>query len=298
MDSATIYTPEQEEQMVQDAFREVLDGYLASNHRKKVEIIERAFKFAKEAHKGIRRRSGEPYILHPIAVAKIASQEIGLGSTSICAALLHDVVEDTDYTVEDIERHFGAKIAQLVGGLTKISGGIFGDRASAQAENFRKLLLTMSDDIRVVLIKMADRLHNMRTLEFMKPEKQKEKARETMDIYAPIAHRLGISKIKVELDDLSLKYLKPEVYYDLAEKISLNKEARKAFVNDIVEEVRHHMADAEIASTVDGRVKHFFSIYKKMVKQDKTLDQIYDMFAVRIIVDSVKDCYGALGGDP
>ena len=166
------YTPEEEERMIEEAYQDVLEGYLKSNHRKKVEIIERAYKFAKEAHKGVRRRSGEPYILHPIAVAKIASQEIGLGSTSICAALLHDVVEDTDYTVEDIEQHFGKKIAQIVAGLTKISGGIFGDKASAQAENFRKLLLTMSEDIRVVLLKMADRLHNMRTLGSMAPNKQ------------------------------------------------------------------------------------------------------------------------------
>ena len=181
-----------EEQLIEDKFQELLNGYLNSNHRKKVEIIERAFKFAKEAHKGIRRRSGEPYILHPIAVARIVSQEIGLGSTSICAALLHDVVEDTEYTVEDIENHFGKKIASIVDGLTKISGGIFGDQASAQAENFRRLLLTMSEDIRVILIKMADRLHNMRTLGSMLPSKQYKIAGETLYIYAPLAHRLGL----------------------------------------------------------------------------------------------------------
>ena len=192
--------------MINKAFQKLLDGYLASNHRKKVEIIERAFKFAKEAHKGIRRRSGEPYILHPIAVARIVSQEIGLGSTSICSALLHDVVEDTDYTVEDIESQFGKKIAQIVEGLTKISGGIFGDRASAQAENFRKLLLTMNNDIRVILIKMADRLHNMRTLGSMLPSKQYKIAGETLYIYAPLAHRLGLFAIKTELEDLSFKY--------------------------------------------------------------------------------------------
>ena len=193
------FTPEEEERMINKAFQEMLDGYLASNHRKKVEIIERAFKFAKDAHKGIRRRSGEPYILHPIAVARIVSQEIGLGSTSICSALLHDVVEDTDYTVEDIESQFGKKIAQIVGGLTKISGGIFGDRASAQAENFRKLLLTRNNDIRVILIKMADRLHNMRTLGSMLPSKQYKIAGETLYIYAPLAHRLGLFAIKTEL---------------------------------------------------------------------------------------------------
>ncbi|MGN0219560.1 MAG: HD domain-containing protein, partial [Muribaculaceae bacterium] len=196
MDKQTVMTPAEEDRMIEDAFMEVLNGYLSSNHRKKVEIIERAYRFAKEAHKGIRRRSGEPYILHPIAVAKIASQEIGLGSTSICAALLHDVVEDTDYTVEDIRQHFGDKIAQLVDGLTKISGGIFGDKASLQAENFRKLLLTMSEDIRVVLIKMADRLHNMRTLGSMAPNKQYKIAGETLYIYAPLAHRLGLFAIK------------------------------------------------------------------------------------------------------
>ena len=188
-----------EEQLIEDKFQELLNGYLNSNHRKKVEIIERAFKFAKEAHKGIRRRSGEPYILHPIAVARIVSQEIGLGSTSICSALLHDVVEDTEYTVEDIENHFGKKIASIVDGLTKISGGIFGDQASAQAENFRRLLLTMSEDIRVILIKMADRLHNMRTLGSMLPSKQYKIAGETLYIYAPLAHRLGLFAIKLSL---------------------------------------------------------------------------------------------------
>ena len=202
-------SPEEEDRMIDLAFQEVLNGYLASNHRKKVEIIERAYRFAKEAHKGIRRRSGEPYILHPIAVAKIASQEIGLGSTSICAALLHDVVEDTEYTVDDIKQHFGSKIAQIVEGLTKISGGVFGAKASLQAENFRKLLLTMNEDIRVVLIKMADRLHNMRTLGSMAPNKQYKIAGETLYIYAPLAHRLGLFEIKTELEDLSFKYEHP-----------------------------------------------------------------------------------------
>ncbi len=211
MDNAPRLSPQEEEKMIQSAFDELLAGYLNSNHRKKVEIIERAFQFAKEAHKGVRRRSGEPYIMHPIAVARIASREIGLGSTSICAALLHDVVEDTDYTVDDIEQHFGSKIAQLVDGLTKISGGIFGDRASVQAENFRKLLLTMSEDIRVVLIKMADRLHNMRTLGSMAPNKRYKIAGETLYIYAPLAHRLGLFAIKTELEDLSFKHEHPEI---------------------------------------------------------------------------------------
>ena len=195
----------EEEQMVEKAFQNVLSAYLASNHRKKVEIIERAYRFAKEAHKGVRRRSGEPYILHPIAVAQIVISELGLGSTSICAALLHDVVEDTEYTREDIEANFGSKIASIVEGLTKISGGIFGDKASLQAENFRKLLLSMSTDIRVVLIKMADRLHNMRTLGSMRPEKQFKIAGETLYVYAPLAHRLGLFNIKLELEDLAFK---------------------------------------------------------------------------------------------
>ncbi len=260
-----------------------------------ITMVEKAYQIARDAHKDQKRKSGEPYIIHPLCVAIILA-DLELDKESIVAGILHDVVEDTVMTLDEITEVFGPEVALLVDGVTKLTQLSWSmDKVEIQAENLRKMFLAMAKDIRVILIKLADRLHNMRTLEFMKPEKQKEKARETMDIYAPIAHRLGISKIKVELDDLSLKYLKPEVYYDLAEKISLNKEARKAFVNDIVEEVRNHMADAEIASTVDGRVKHFFSIYKKMVKQDKTLDQIYDMFAVRIIVDSVKDCYGALG---
>ena len=195
-----------EEKMINEAFQGMLSTYLASKHRKKVDIITRAFNFAKHAHKGVRRNSGEPYIMHPIAVARIVSEEIGLGSTSICAALLHDVVEDTEYTVEDIANLFGPKIAQIVDGLTKIAGGIFGDKASAQTENFKKLLLTMSEDIRVILIKIADRLHNMRTLQHMAPNKQYKIAGETLYIYAPIAYRLGLSKIKVELENLSFKY--------------------------------------------------------------------------------------------
>ena len=214
----------QEEKLINEAFQDLLDGYLRSNHRKKVEIIKRAFAFARAAHEGVRRRSGEPYILHPIAVARIVSQEIGLGSTSICAALLHDVVEDTDYTVEDLENLFGHKIASIVWGLTKISGGIFGDQASLQAENFRKLLLTMSEDIRVILIKIADRLHNMRTLGSMLPSKQYKIAGETAYIYAPLAHRLGLFSIKTELEDLSFKYEHPEVYEEIKRKIAETEE--------------------------------------------------------------------------
>ncbi len=203
---------EQEEKLIDEAFQDVLNGYLRSNHRKKVEIIKRAYEFAKNAHKGIRRRSGEPYNMHTIAVAKIVSQEIYLGSTSICTAQQHEMVEDTEYTVEDIEINFGKKIASIVDGLPKISGGIFGDKASAQAENFRKLLLTMADDIRVILIKMADRLHNMRTLSSMLPNKQYKIAGETLYIYAPLAHRLGLFAIKTELEDLSFKYEHPDKY--------------------------------------------------------------------------------------
>ena len=260
-----------------------------------ISLVEKAYMIAREAHRDQKRKSGEPYIIHPLCVAIILA-DLELDKESIVAGILHDVVEDTVMTLDEITKEFGPEVALLVDGVTKLTQLSWSmDKVEIQAENLRKMFLAMAKDIRVILIKLADRLHNMRTLQYMKPEKQREKARETMDIYAPIAHRLGISKIKVELDDLSLKYLKPEVYHDLAEKIALSKDARKAFVNGIVEEVKHHMADAGIDATVEGRVKHFFSIYKKMVKQDKTLEQIYDVFAVRIIVESVKDCYGALG---
>ncbi|MBO4803372.1 MAG: HD domain-containing protein, partial [Muribaculaceae bacterium] len=219
-------TPEMEDQMVDQAYQNLLNGYLSSNHRKKVEVIDKAFRFARDAHKGIRRRSGEPYIMHPIAVATIVNQEIGLGSTSISAALLHDVVEDTDYTLEDIEAQFGKKIARIVDGLTKISGGIFGDKASEQAENFRKLLLTMSEDVRVVLIKMADRLHNMRTLSSMPANKQYKIAGETLYIYAPLAHRLGLYAIKTELEDLSFKYNHPQEYQRIKNLVIASEEQR------------------------------------------------------------------------
>src|SRR5574344_1192525 len=222
----------QEEKMIYDAFRKLLDTYLASNHRKKVDIITRAFNFAKQAHKGVRRRSGEPYIMHPIAVAQIACGEIGLGSTSICAALLHDVEEDTDYTFEDIRNLFGDKIANIVEGLTKISGGIFGDRASLQAETFKKLLLTMSDDIRVILIKISDRLHNMRTLSSMLPSKQYKIAGETLYIYAPLADRLGLNKIKTELENLSFKYEHPDDYQFIMDKLASTRTERETVFQD------------------------------------------------------------------
>ena len=260
-----------------------------------ISMVEKAYVIARDAHKDQKRKSGEPYIIHPLCVAIILA-DLELDKESIVAGILHDVVEDTVMTLEEITKEFGPEVALLVDGVTKLTQLSWSmDKVEIQAENLRKMFLAMAKDIRVILIKLADRLHNMRTLQFMRPEKQREKARETMDIYAPIAHRLGISKIKVELDDLSLKYLKPEVYSDLEAKIALSKEARKAFVDSIVQEVKRHMEESGIEATVDGRVKHFFSIYKKMVKQDKTLEQIYDMFAVRIIVDSVKDCYAALG---
>ncbi|MBQ9073725.1 MAG: bifunctional (p)ppGpp synthetase/guanosine-3',5'-bis(diphosphate) 3'-pyrophosphohydrolase, partial [Muribaculaceae bacterium] len=279
------YTTEEEERMVEDAFQDVLTGYLKSNHRKKVEIIERAYNFAKDAHKGVRRRSGEPYILHPIAVAKIASQEIGLGSTSICAALLHDVVEDTDYTVEDIEQHFGKKIAQIVAGLTKISGGIFGDKASAQAENFLKLLLTMSEDIRVVLIKMADRLHNMRTLGSMAPNKQYKIAGETLYIYAPLAHRLGLFAIKTELEDLSFKYEHPAAYQRISEQIKASEAKRSAVYNDFSAPVKERLDKMDLKYEAKARMKSVFSIWNKMETKHIPFEEVYDLYAMRIIFE-------------
>ena len=282
---AHMFTTPEEDALIEAEFRDVLDGYLASNHRKKVEIVERAFNFAKEAHKGIRRRSGEPYILHPIAVAKIASQEIGLGSTSICAALLHDVVEDTDYTVGDIERHFGKKIAQLVAGLTKISGGIFGDKASLQAENFRKLLLTMSEDIRVVLIKMADRLHNMRTLGSMAPNKQYKIAGETLYIYAPLAHRLGLFAIKTELEDLSFKYEHPAAYERISELIAASEASRDRVYNDFAAPIRRILTDMGLTFEAKARMKSVYSIWRKMETKHIPFEEVYDLYAMRIIFD-------------
>lgn len=283
------FTPEEEERMINKAFQEMLNGYLASNHRKKVEIIERAFKFAKEAHKGIRRRSGEPYIMHPIAVARIVSQEIGLGSTSICSALLHDVVEDTDYTVDDIKSQFGDKIAQIVEGLTKISGGIFGDRASAQAENFRKLLLTMNNDIRVILIKMADRLHNMRTLGSMLPSKQYKIAGETLYIYAPLAHRLGLFAIKTELEDLSFKYEHPEVYKDITDKIAATAPHRNEVYEKFAAPVRQKLDDMGLKYEMKARVKSVYSIWNKMETKHIPFEEVYDLYAARIVFECEND---------
>ena len=260
-----------------------------------ISLIEKAYHVARDAHEGQARKSGEPYIIHPLCVAIILA-ELELDKETIVAGLLHDVVEDTVMTDEQIAQEFGDEFALLVDGVNKLGQLSYdADKVEVQAENLRKMFLAMAKDIRVILIKLADRLHNMRTLKYMTPEKQKEKARETMDIYAPIAQRLGISKIKIELDDLSLKYLEPDAYYDLVHQIAQRKSVRDEYVQKLVEEVRQHIKDAGIPAQVDGRAKHFFSIYKKMVNQHKTLDQIYDLFAIRIIVDSVKDCYAALG---
>ena len=270
-----------------------------------ISMIEKAYKIAYAAHEGQVRKSGEPYIIHPLCVAIILA-DLELDKETIEAGLLHDVVEDTIMTEEEIEKEFGPDVALLVDGVTKLQQINFpsdkgnGDNKTAdqqemQAENLRKMFLAMAKDIRVIMIKLADRLHNMRTLKYQPPAKQQKIARETMEIYAPIAQRLGISKIKVELDDLSLKYLEPDVYYDLVDKIAVRRSEREEYIQQIVDEVTEHMKNAGIKSQIDGRVKHFFSIYKKMKNQSKTLDQIYDLFAVRIIVDSVKDCYAALG---
>ena len=260
-----------------------------------ITMIEKAYRIGKEAHKDQVRKSGEPYIIHPLWVGIILA-ELEMDKETIVAGMLHDVVEDTETTLDDITREFGEEVALLVDGVTKLGQLSYSqDKLEVQAENLRKMFLAMAKDIRVIIIKLADRLHNMRTLEFMTEAKQKEKARETMDIYAPIAQRLGISKIKTELDDLSLKYYQPEVYYQLVKDLNARKTEREEFVQQIVAEVSKHMENASIQAKVYGRVKHFFSIYKKMVNQNKTLDQVYDLFAVRIIVDSVKDCYAALG---
>ena len=276
-------------------YKELISSVKKYHPSTDISMIEKAYQIANNAHKGQLRKSGEPYIIHPLCVAIILA-DLELDKETIVAGLLHDVVEDTVMTTEEITEEFSAEVSLLVDGVTKLGQLSYSaDKIEVQAENLRKMFLAMAKDIRVILIKLADRLHNMRTLKYMPPHKQKEKARETMDIYAPIAQRLGISKVKIELDDLSLKYLKPDVYYDLVEKINLRKSERELFVGEIVKEVRQHIENAGIHAQIDGRVKHFFSIYKKMVNQDKTLDQIYDLFAVRIIVDTVRDCYACLG---
>ena len=261
-----------------------------------ITLIEKAYNIAHEAHKDQKRKSGEPYIIHPLHVAIILA-DLEMDKETIVAGILHDVVEDTVMTYEELADIFGVEVANLVDGVTKLGRLEFagGDKLEEQAENLRKMFLAMAKDIRVIMIKLADRLHNMRTLKHMRPEKQQEKARETLDIYAPIAQRLGISRIKVELDDLSLKYLYPEDYYDLVDKIASKKTEREQYMQSIVNEVSEHIHSAGIKATIDGRVKHFFSIYRKMKNQNKSFEQIYDLFAVRIIVDNVKDCYAALG---
>ena len=286
-----------EEKMVTDAFEHLIDTYLASRHRKKVEIITKAFNFARQAHKGVRRLSGEPYIMHPLAVAQIVCSEIGLGSTSICAALLHDVVEDTDYTVEDITNIFGPKIAQIVDGLTKISGGIFGDQASAQAESFKKLLLTMSDDIRVILIKISDRLHNMRTLGSQQPNKQYKIAGETLYIYAPLANRLGLNKIKEELEDLSFRYEHPEEYAAIKEKLAQTHKHREELFNEFTAPIRQELDKMGLKYTIKARVKMPYSIWCKMQNKHIEFEEVYDILAVRIIFepqnpdDEINECF-------
>jgi len=278
---------ENEEEMIQQAFQELLNDYMATKHRKRVEIITKAFNFANQAHKGIRRLSGEPYIMHPLSVAKIVCNEIGLGSTSICSALLHDVVEDTDYTVEDIENIFGPKIAQIVDGLTKISGGIFGEHASAQAENFKKLLLTMNDDIRVILIKIADRLHNMRTLESQAPNKQYKIAGETLYLYAPLAYRLGLNKIKTELENLSFKYEHPEEYRDIEIKLQETATERDKVFTEFTAPIRQQLDKMGLKYRIMARVKAVYSIWNKMQTKHVPFDEVYDILAVRIIFEPI-----------
>ena len=286
-----------DEELINGAFQTLLNSYLSSRHRKKVDIITKAFNFARQAHKGVRRLSGEPYIMHPIAVAQIACSEIGLGSTSICSALLHDVVEDTDYTVEDIENIFGPKIAQIVDGLTKISGGIFGEQASAQAENFKKLLLTMSDDIRVILIKIADRLHNMRTLDSQPANKQYKIAGETLYIYAPLSHRLGLYKIKSELENLSFKFEHPEEYASIEQKLALTQAQRHELFDQFTQPIEDALNQMGIKYQIKERIKTPYSIWNKMQNKHVTFEEIYDILAVRIIFtprsrdEEVNECF-------
>ena len=286
-----------DDKLINDAFQKLLDDYLASRHRKKVDLITKAFNFARQAHKGVRRLSGEPYIMHPIAVAQIVCSEIGLGSTSICSALLHDVVEDTDYTVEDISNIFGPKIAQIVDGLTKISGGIFGEQASAQAENFKKLLLTMSEDIRVILIKIADRLHNMRTLASQSPNKQYKIAGETLYIYAPLAHRLGLYKIKSELENLSFKFEHPDEYALIENKLAQTQAKRHELFDQFTAPIEKALNNMGLKYYIKERVKTPYSIWQKMQNKHVTFEEIYDILAVRIIFtpekreDESKDCF-------
>ena len=294
VDNHLVMNPEdyQNPQLLYDKLIERIQRYHPSTD---ISMIQKAYDIAFEAHKDQYRKSGEPYIIHPLWVAYILA-DLELDKETITSGILHDVVEDTILTDEEIRKIFGDEVALLVDGVTKLGKLSYdADKLEVQAENLRKMFLAMAKDIRVILIKLADRLHNMRTLEYMRPAKQQEKAKETMDIYAPIAQRLGISMIKTELDDLSLKYLKPDVYRELDRQLNERQKERESFIDSIVTEVETCMKEGEVESQIYGRVKHFFSIYKKMVKQDKTIDEVYDLFAVRIIVDSIKDCYAALG---
>ncbi|WP_373705151.1 RelA/SpoT family protein, partial [Porphyromonas loveana] len=279
------HTPLDDEALIQHEYSLLIQDYLNSNHRRKVERIDKAFRLAKDAHAGAKRRSGEPYIMHPIAVARIVCSEMGLGSTSICCALLHDVVEDTEYTVEDLRDMFGDKVAQIVDGLTKISGEVF-STASAQAENFRKLILTMNDDIRVILIKIADRLHNMRTLGSMLPAKQLKITGETQYVYAPLAHRLGLFAIKTELEDLSFKYEHPQEYESIKEKIRITEQHRQELFDHFTAPLRERFVPMGLLYEMKARVKSVYSIWKKMEKKGVPFEEIYDLFAVRIIFES------------
>ena len=292
-------TPQEirDEELINAAFQKLIDTYLASNHRRKVDIITKAFHFAKQAHKGVRRRSGEPYILHPIAVAQIACEEIGLGSTSICAALLHDVEEDPDYTNDDLSNLFGPKVANIVEGVTKISGGIFGDKASLQAETFKKLLLTMSDDVRVILIKISDRLHNMRTLQSMLPSKQYKIAGETLYIFAPLADRLGLNKIKTELENLSFKYEHPEEYAEIEKQLAQTQPERDTIFDKFTPPIRQALDEIGMKYTIKARIKSPYSIWRKMQNKHVSFAEVFDILAIRIVftpknrAEEVNECY-------
>ncbi len=285
----TTLTRDEEDRITEAAFAEVRRAYLLSNHRKHIEIIDRAYRFAREAHRGALRRSGEPYMMHPIAVAQIVISELGLGSTSICAALLHDVVEDTEFTYDDIKAEFGEKIADIVEGLTKISGGIFGDKAYVQAENFRKLLLSMSTDTRVILVKMADRLHNMRTLDSLSPEKQHKIAGETLYVYAPLAHRLGLFKIKLELEDLAFRHEHPDKYAEIMSLVDESKAKRSAIIDRFVAPIAEKLDQSGFRYEIKTRVKSAYSIYKKMESKHIPFSEIYDVYAIRVIFENEDD---------
>ena len=286
----------------EDLYQSLIDRVRKYHPSDDITLIEKAYEVAHSAHEGQFRKSGDPYIIHPLYVAIILAG-LEMDKETIAAGILHDVVEDTTLTKEQVEERFGKDVALLVDGVTKLKklklSGDYSDRTQTQqdmqARNLRKMFLAMAKDIRVILIKLADRLHNMRTLQFMPPEKQQRISQETLDIYSPIADRLGISKIKVELDDLSLKYLYPDIYYDLAAKVEQRKSERERYVQEIAIEVRHHIHEAGIEGVVDGRVKHLFSIYRKMLNQKKSLEEIYDLFAVRVIVSTIRDCYAVLG---